>query len=67
MFLGLLPSVFLQSRSVALDYGRTPGQNAQCLNKPTPYIQILCFFYLGSWLLVSWRMLGCIIPGEPKL
>ena len=52
MFLGLLPSFFLQSRSAVLDCGHTPGQHAQCLVTPATHIQ--CFnFFLGSWLLAS--------------
>ena len=52
MFMGSLPSFFLQSRSAVLDCGHTPGQHAQCLVTPATHIQ--CFnFFLGSWLLAS--------------
>ena len=43
----------LQSRSVVLDYGHTPGQHAQCLNTPTTHIQMLLFYLVH----------GCRSPG----
>ena len=46
MFLGLLPSFFLQSRSVVLDCGHTPGQHSQCFNTPATHIQHFMFFWV---------------------
>ena len=43
MFLGLLLSFFLQSRSVVLDSGHTPGQHAQCQNTPNTRTQLFIF------------------------
>ena len=55
---------FLQSRSVVLDGGHTPGQHAQCLNTPATHIQHLHSF-MGH---IFWFPKYCYIfhPGDPK-
>ena len=69
MFLGFLPSFFLQSRSAVLDCGHTPGQHAQCHNTPTWHIQkvhafvlVLCFFNLEPWLWTVLQPLQALLP-----
>ena len=55
---------FLQSRSVVLDCGHTPGQHAQCLNTPATHIQHFIFF-LGQ---CCWFPNICFFyPGGPEL
>ena len=46
MFLGALPSFFLQSRSVVLDWGHTPGEHAQC--HKTRHSHIVYFQVFGG-------------------
>ena len=53
MFLGLLPSFCLQSRSVVLDCCHTPRQHAQCHKTPTSHIQ--AFHFCLCTLLASWN------------
>ena len=48
MFLGCLPSFFLHSESVVLDFGQTPAQHAQCNLTPAAKVQVFIF---------SWAML----------
>ena len=52
MFLGALPSFFLQSRSVVLDWGHTPGEHAQCHKTRNSHIEKIHFFFIwvdGCW------------------
>ena len=67
LFLGCLPCFFLQSGSVVLDCGHTPGQQSQCQNTPAAHIQNSKFFFLGSWLLApcSQCMHEPIAPLQP--
>ena len=53
MFLGCLPSFFLQSGSVVLDCGQTPPQHAQCHITLAAQVQVFSFFCLGSCLVAQ--------------
>ena len=54
MFLGCLPSFFLQSGSVVLDCGQTPPQHAQCHITLAAQVQVFSFFFcLGSCLVAQ--------------
>ena len=48
LFLGCLPCFFLQSGSVVLDCGHTPGEHSQCHNTPAAQIQKFMFNVLAQ-------------------
>ena len=45
MFLGALPSFFLQSRPVVLDWVHTPGEHAQCHKTRNSHIENFHFLF----------------------